>query len=365
MYKKLGFKMLVSLVTLLVLPAVIATVTLELTNFDCSPDEVIVSGTFSCTATVQNSGDETGTLNTATLYPDSDNWMEESSYAETVNVNIDSGASSDVTFDNLKGSQSGDNGFDRITLDDVTDTYVADNSITVNVIDVVVTDSATVSSAAENAEFDVTAQATAGGNVDIELSFSGCSIGNQAASATTSSLTDGQTASRTWTVTQGSSDCSYTVTATATSNPSGTASTTDTATGTVDCSDCSSGGGSSSSSSGGGSSGGGSSGGGGGSSSSGAGGTGGATAASETDEGSDGLTPEEKIAQEQAVIEQAAAEAAKAREEALAEADALAGKGFMNKVINYMSNINPVWPLLIVIITAIAFGGFLYRRWRG
>jgi len=80
---------------LLIAPAVQAAADLKVTAFSCSPDEVVINGQFSCTATIENPGDALGTLTTATLYPDATNWLEDSSYAQTENVNIASGASAD------------------------------------------------------------------------------------------------------------------------------------------------------------------------------------------------------------------------------------------------------------------------------
>ena len=68
-------KILIPLIIILCLDLTAATVTLEVTAFNCSPDEVTVTEDFSCTATIENSGDETGSLTTATLYPDSGNWL--------------------------------------------------------------------------------------------------------------------------------------------------------------------------------------------------------------------------------------------------------------------------------------------------
>ena len=227
---------------LLIIPSVYAVANLEVTAFACNPNEVVANNQFSCTATVQNTGDATGTLNTATLYPDANNWMEKTNYPETVNTNINSGASTEITFSGLKGKKSGNNGFSKIMLDDVTDTYAADNAVKVNVIDVVGIVTTSSSSAALGSSVTVTGQATAGGNVDIALTFSvssgGCSIGNQPATATANEMTNGQTTSHTWTVTMGSANCVYSVAAKATSNPSGTASKTDTTSNTITCTNC-------------------------------------------------------------------------------------------------------------------------------
>jgi len=241
-----------------ILPGVFGAANLEVNAFSCSPDEVEINNQFSCTATVQNTGDATGSLNTVTLYPDANNWLEDGNYPETVNTNINSGASAEVIFSGLNGKKSGDNGFSKIMLDDVTDTYVADEGVSVNVIDVVVIATNSEESAAPSSTVDITGQVTVGGNVDLVLSFSvdsgGCSIGSQPPSVTTNEMSDGQTTSHTWTVTMSTLDCVYTISAQATSNPSGTASKTDTASSTIDCSggNCGGSGSSSSSSSGGG-----------------------------------------------------------------------------------------------------------------
>ncbi len=254
--RNLNYKIICLLLILaILLPSVQAAANLEVTAFSCSPNEVRINDQFICTATVQNTGDSTGTLNTATLYPDATNWLESTSYPKTVNVNINSGASTQLTFTGLKGTKTGDNGFARIMLDDFLDTFVADEGITVNVIDVAITDNPTTTSTTNSNTFDVATQAIVGGNVDVTLSFSvnsgGCSIGSQETSSSNSGLADGQTASYTWTVTMGNSNCVYTVSAQATSNPIGTATKTDSSTTTITCSDCSSGSSSSSSSSGG------------------------------------------------------------------------------------------------------------------
>ena len=233
--KKTGYLLLC--IMALMIPATHAAANMQVTAFACNPNEVVAGNQFSCTATVQNTGDATGTLNTATLYPSTD-WLEKGSYPETINTNINSGASVEITFNGLKGKKAGNNGFSKIMLDDVTDTYAADNGIKVNVIDVISTATASAGSAASGASVTMTTQATVGGNVDtvLTISLSSCSIGNQPATATANEMTNGQTTSHTWTVTMGSADCAYTVSAKATSNPSGIASKTDTTSSSIACS---------------------------------------------------------------------------------------------------------------------------------
>jgi len=234
------------LLVIAAIPGAQAAANLAVTAFTCSPSEVKVNDQFSCSATVENNGDAAGTLTTATLYP-SGSWMESSSYAQTVNANINSGATTSVTFSGLKGTVTGNNGFARIMLDDVTDTYPADNNVKVNVINIAITVTQTADSAgAATSTVSATGQATAGGNVDIVLTFSvtsgGCGIGSQSSTASASDLTDGQTTANSWTVTMGTTaNCVYSISAAATSNPSGTATKTDSSSKTITCTNCTSG----------------------------------------------------------------------------------------------------------------------------
>ena len=254
---KMKFTKIILIISLMVVvllaPSVYAAANLQVTAFSCSPSEVKINDQFSCTATIQNTGDQAGTLTTATLYPDSNSWTESSSYPKTVNTNINSGASTQIVFSGLKGKKKGNNGFSKITLDDVADTFVKDNAVKVNVIDVTAIAISSVTSTSLGSTFTLTGQAVAGGNVDITLSFSatsgGCSIGNQASSVARNEMTDSQSTSNTWTVTMGNSDCAYTISAQTVSNPSGTATKTDSVSGTITCDSCASGSSSSSSSS--------------------------------------------------------------------------------------------------------------------
>jgi hypothetical protein len=240
---------------------VIAAADFDVNTFSCTPEEVVINDVFSCTAQIINNGDAAGSVSTATLFSDSNDWLEDSSYAQASGESVDPGQSIEVTFSGLRSVKSGDNGFAKITLDSVTDTYVADNDVDVNVIDVVVTTSDSVSSANDGEEFEVTAEVTAGGNIDVVLTFTvnsgGCGIGNQEAEKTVSGMSDGNKQSKSWTVTMGSTgDCKYTVSAAATGE-AGTASTSDTSSSTVTCDDCDSSGSSPGGGSGGGSGGGG------------------------------------------------------------------------------------------------------------
>lgn len=241
---------------LLVIPFAHSAAEFAVNSFSCTPSEVAINDVFSCTAQIKNNGDASGSVSTATLYPDSSNWLEEASYAQASGTSVDPGQTTEVTFTSLRAIKSGNYGFSKIMLDDVTDTYVADNNVKENVINVVVSVSNSVSSANKNVAFDVTAEVTAGGNIDVELTFTvnsgGCSIGNQQNPKTISDMSDGNIQSKSWSVTMGTSgDCSYTVTASATGDGS-VASKDDSDSSSVTCGDCSSSSSSSSSSGGGG-----------------------------------------------------------------------------------------------------------------
>ncbi len=233
-------KFFLVIIGILLIPLVTATVTLEVTGFSCSPNEVVVANQFTCTATVYNSGTESGSLTEVVLYSDSSNWLEASSYSEIVNVDIGSGASAEVVFENLRAQKSGTYGFSRINLGEVTDTYPADNNVEVNVVDIVtiVTQSAN-SAAASTGTVDATGQVNVGGNLDLVMTLSiisgGCTIGSQPSYASFNDVTDGQSVSYTWTLTMGVRNCNYKISSVATSNPSGIASKTDSTSKTITC----------------------------------------------------------------------------------------------------------------------------------
>lgn len=214
----------------------------QVTSFSCSPSEVVVNDAFSCTAQVQNVGYSSGSVGTATLYPDSNNWLEDSSYPQSSGTLVGAGQTTEITFSGLRATKSGNNGFARIMLDTVTDNYVSDNNIKVNAIDVVVTLSNSASSAAMGGSVTTTAEVSAGGNIDVSLTFTsssgGCSIGSQTNPKTISGMSDGSKQSRTWTITQGTSGtCRYRVSAAATGT-GGIASKIDTSSSSITCTDC-------------------------------------------------------------------------------------------------------------------------------
>ena len=226
----------------LALPSTLAVASFSITSFSCTPSEVKTNQVFSCTAQIMNSGDAAGSVSIVTLYPDSNDWLEESSYQQASGTSVDPGQSSEVTFSGLRATKSGSNEFARIMLDNVADTYVADNSISVNTIDVAVVASSSASSAAMSGSFTVSGTVTAGGSIDVLLtmgiSSGGCSLGNQDAQKTITNMQNGNQQTRSWTVTQGTTGaCVYTLTASATGD-GGVATDSDSAPASVTCTDC-------------------------------------------------------------------------------------------------------------------------------
>ena len=223
----------------------------QVIGFTCT--EVAVGDTFSCTATIDNGGDTSATVNTITIIPDSNAWLEQSSYVQA-GGSFDAGESKDITFTGLKAVKSGNsNGFGEIRMDDVSDSSSSVTSLDLNVIDVSVSVSNSISSAGQSSSFTTTAEVTAGGDINANLTFAiesgGCSIGDQDASKTINGMTHGSKQSKTWNVTMGSSgDCKFTISASAT----GSGTKIDSTSSTVSCSDCSTSSSSSTSSGGGG-----------------------------------------------------------------------------------------------------------------
>ena len=243
-----GRKSLIIYLTILLvfaaLPGVLGEANFQVISFSCSPSEVSINSIFSCTATIKNFGDS-GSVGTLTLYPDANNWLENSNYPQASGELVGLGQSISVTFTGLKAVKSGNNGFSKIMLDLVEDKYVSDQNKKVNVINVAVTISNSASSAAKGASVTSTSEITAGGNIDVSLTFvsdsGGCSIGSQTNPKSFTGLTDGSKQSWAWTITQGTSGtCRYTISASATSSGGG-ASKIDSTSSAITCTDCSSG----------------------------------------------------------------------------------------------------------------------------
>ncbi len=220
---------------------VYASADFQVTSFSCSPEEIVVSSSFSCTAQIKNSGDN-GSLGVVTLYPDSSAWLEESNYPQAYGSSIQGGETISIAFSELRATKSGTNGFSKIMLDSVTDNYVSDNGISVNTINVIAVLEVSDSSVSIGDIFDVIVEITAGGSIDVVLKFegnAGCDLGSQSSQKTITGMTDGSKQSRTWTAVTQADDvaCSFTITATATGT-GGIASKQDSSSETLTCSDC-------------------------------------------------------------------------------------------------------------------------------
>ncbi|MBR9705187.1 hypothetical protein GOV12_07275 [Candidatus Pacearchaeota archaeon] len=218
----------------------------QVSSFSCSPSENVINSVFSCTSQISNVGDSAGTFSTATLYPDSNDWLEDSNYPQSAGTSVSPGQSTEITFSGLKAIKSGKYGFSKIMLDSVTDTYVSDNNIKVNIIDVALSVSNSASSAAMEGEITSSVEVTAGGNIDVILTLSvssgGCNIGSQSSQKSISGMQNGNKQSRSWTVTQGTTgDCIFTISAAATGE-GGVASKTNEVPKTITCTDCPTGG---------------------------------------------------------------------------------------------------------------------------
>lgn len=221
---------------------VYAVASFQISSFSCSPSESAINSLFSCTAQINNIGDAAGTVNTATLYPDSNDWLENSNYPQSSGASVSPGQTTEVTFTGLRAVKSGKYGFSKIMLDSVTDTFVSDNNIRVNVIDVSASVSNSVSSAAMNSIITSSVEVTAGGNIDVILTLTissgGCSIGSQGSQKTISGMQNGNKQSRSWTITQGTSgSCVFSISAAATGE-GGVATKTSSNSNTITCTNC-------------------------------------------------------------------------------------------------------------------------------
>src|SRR3989344_840322 len=238
---KLKVFLIIVLILTALLPAFVsAAASFQVTAFSCSPSETAINEAFSCAASVRNTGDASGSVSTATLYPDG-SWLEDASYPQASGTSVSAGQSTEITFSGLRAVSSGYNGFSKIMLDSVTDVFVADEKI--NIIDVAVSVSNSQSSAVMSASWDSTAAVTAGGNIDVTLTLSvssgGCGIGSQPASKSITGMQNGNAQSRSWTITQGTTagNCVFTITAAAT-GAGGLASKTDSSSSTITCPNC-------------------------------------------------------------------------------------------------------------------------------
>ncbi len=247
-------------IVLLALPSVLAAASFQVTQIAC-PSGAKVSSSFSCTVTIRNGGDAPGNIGTVVLYPNADNWLEQSSHVKTVNSqNVSVGDSVEVTFPGMKATKGGQGRFSEVRIDEASDTSSTVTGYSMNIIDVSVIVTSTAASGGTYSNFSTTAEVIASGDVLVTLSLGvdsgGCSLGDYEAQKTLD-MSHNSRQAHTWTVRMGTSgDCRYTVTASATEKGT-VALVTDNMQTTVTCTDCPVDSGSSGSSGGGGGGGGG------------------------------------------------------------------------------------------------------------
>ncbi len=200
----------ISLTILFFTTLVSAQINVRISDFRC-PSSVAVGQSFACTARIQNFGESDVYINTLVLYPDSSGWTEKHAYVLPLGETIPSGSEKEVTFYGLRASLPGVHGFSRIMLDELSDSYVADKAISINAVSAAI-DVSSASSVSPGESFRVYAEVMAGGNVNMQISFSsGCSYVGKASKSLR--MNDGQTYVTSWILTQSSSGCSYTITA--------------------------------------------------------------------------------------------------------------------------------------------------------
>src|SRR3989338_956116 len=100
-------KWVLVLLLFIAIPSVFAAADFAVTSFSCTPSEAAINDVFTCTAQIKNNGDASGSISTATLYGDSNNWLEQASYAQASGESVSPGQSTSVTFTGLKAVKSG------------------------------------------------------------------------------------------------------------------------------------------------------------------------------------------------------------------------------------------------------------------
>lgn len=206
-----------------------ASAALEITSFSCNGQgnpAVVESGSaMNCVATITNTDSQNSApIGTATLGV-SGGWAEQTSYAVVVSDSVLAGGSKAVTFQSIRSITPGDtHAFSDVNIDGSAHTETV-SSYRVNALAIKsLTATSSVSSASTGSTFDISSTVRAGGNflgMTLSISLSGgCSLGSgQSASKSMGALSNNAQTSTSWTVTQGSSDCAATVTATGTSSP--------------------------------------------------------------------------------------------------------------------------------------------------
>ncbi|MBI2579158.1 MAG: PGF-pre-PGF domain-containing protein [Candidatus Aenigmarchaeota archaeon] len=179
---------------------------------------------FSCQVSLKNEDTQnSASISTVSLLV-SGSWAEQTSYTGTsFSTSITAGGSTTATFSGIKAVSPGaTNKFQSVQIDNTADTFVTNTNINVITIKSL-TASASVASAAQGAEFDVTATTIAGGDLgDVTMTWGGaggCSLSSgHTAAKSVGALSHNTEATRTWRIVQGGADCTNTVTASGTSS---------------------------------------------------------------------------------------------------------------------------------------------------
>src|SRR3989338_5249532 len=93
--KKLKLALMFFLALVLSISFVLGAAEFAVTSFSCTPTESVINNVFSCTAQVRNNGDVSGSVNTATLYSDASNWLENSNYPQSSGASVGAGQSTE------------------------------------------------------------------------------------------------------------------------------------------------------------------------------------------------------------------------------------------------------------------------------
>jgi hypothetical protein len=219
-------KLILALLGLVILPGVNAALVVD--SFSCNEQTVSVNvvnaENMNCQAIILNNDpSESKAINEVSLVV-SGTWAEQNSYSVAVNTNLGAGQSTQVTFQGIRSTTPGnEHKFLSIDIDSVSHTEEVE-STSINAVAIKSLTVSADSSASTGSEFDVNSYVTVGGdfgNVDLAISLSGgCSVSaGESATKSIGPMSHNGQASRSWKVTQGSSNCGITVTATGTASP--------------------------------------------------------------------------------------------------------------------------------------------------
>lgn len=216
-----------SLVFLFLLPVASAAIVVD--SFSCNSQTTTASvengEAMNCNAVLLNNDLQNAVSVNQVSLAVSGGWAEQSSYTVSLNTNIGAGQSKSVGFQNIRSTTPGSSHkFLHIDIDGTAHTEQVD-SLSVNAValkSLSLTSSA--SSVTTGGSFDVTSTVIVGGSytdVTLTLSLSGCSFGsNELAGKSIGAMNNNAQATRSWTLTQGSTtSCSVTVSAAGTATP--------------------------------------------------------------------------------------------------------------------------------------------------